>query len=81
MKRTRLSVAAAGLLAASVVLGSPGAPACQPELHRCLEKLASRMLTQEGAPHWRKVEQALFELHETDPECALLLRGAVLPLY
>jgi hypothetical protein len=45
-------------------------------MHRCLEKLAARLQMRGGTQDWSRVEQALFELHETDPECALLLREA-----
>jgi hypothetical protein len=45
--------------------------ACTPEAQKCLEKLEARLQR-----HGIGIERALFELHETDPECALLLRDA-----
>ena len=45
--------------------------ACTPEVQKCLEKLEAR-LQRLGIG----IEQALLELHETDPECTLLLRSA-----
>jgi hypothetical protein len=49
---------------------------CAPELQRCLEKLETRLQFHGRVHDWLGIEQALRELHETDPECALLLRGA-----
>jgi hypothetical protein len=49
--------------------------ACTAEVQRCLDKFETRLRlhsTLDGGA----VEQALLELHATDPECALLLQGA-----
>lgn len=90
MNRVHTWVVTICLVAGSLALGSAAAidlkgqgptPACQPDMQRCLEKLRSRLQTGEGAPHWSRIEQSLLELHEADPECALLLRGAALPLH
>jgi hypothetical protein len=43
--------------------------ACTPEVQKCLEKLEARLHLGIG------IEQALLELHESDPACALLLRS------
>ncbi len=85
MKRVRPSLAIALLFAAPLALagsapaelwGSDTAAVCQPEIHSCLEKLASRLQVLGGTQDWSRVEQVLLELHETDPVCALLLREA-----
>lgn len=90
MNRIHPWVVAIWLVAGPLALGSAAAidrmgrsaeSTCQPEMHRCLEKLRSRLPVREGAPHWSKIEQSLLELQEADPECALLLRGAALPLH
>ncbi len=79
-----------GLVAGSLAPGSAAAierrsqgpaPSCQPEMQRCLEKLRLRLPAGEGGPQWSRIEQSLLELQEADPECALLLRGAALPLH
>ncbi len=51
--------------------------ACTPEVQRCLDKLELRhgFHGRFHDPNW--LEQALLELHETDPGCALLLQGRV----
>jgi len=82
----RLERIAAGLAAASLLFTSPGfgddtweaeprartSPrACTPEAQKCLEKLETRLRF-----HGRnRIENALLELQETDPGCALLLQG------
>lgn len=90
MNRVHTWVVTICLAAGSLALGSAAAidlkgqgptPTCQPDMQRCLEKLRSRLQKGEGAPHWSRIEQSLLELHEADPECALLLRGAALPLH
>ncbi len=55
--------------------GSPRA--CTLEVQRCLDKLELRhgFHGRSHDPIW--LAQALLELHETDPECALLLQGRV----
>ena len=60
---------------------APGtsAHACTPDAQKCLEKLESRMVRPGGTG--ADLEHALLELHATDPECALLLRGAVRPAF
>lgn len=50
--------------------------ACTPEVQKCLEKLEARLQRQGHTHDGIGFERALLELHETDPECALLLRGA-----
>ena len=47
---------------------------CTAELQKCLEKLEARLRFHGGTHEWLDIENALNELHETDPECALLLR-------
>lgn len=53
--------------------------ACQPEMLQCLEKLKARLPAWDGPLNLSRIEQSLLELNESDPECALLLRGASLP--
>jgi hypothetical protein len=50
--------------------------ACTPEVQKCLEKLEARLQLHGRARDGIGIEWALVELHETEPECALLLRGA-----
>ena len=50
--------------------------ACTPEAQKCLEKLEARLERLSHAHDGIGIERALIELHEADPECALLLRGA-----
>lgn len=87
MKSTLISTALAAtlLLAASPGFGGTWTTepwgrsvprACTPELHKCLEKLEARLQLHGRAHDGIEIERALLELHETDPECALLLRGA-----
>lgn len=53
--------------------------ACTPEAQGCLEKLEARLQLH---GHGRTgMEQALLELEETDPVCALLLRSVALTGY
>jgi len=80
---------AAALAAASLLAASPGSAdawaaepwarsfpkACTPEMQRCLEKLELRLRFHGRIHDWLEIEDALLELHETDPECALLLRS------
>jgi hypothetical protein len=87
MKFTQIptALAAALLLAASPGFGGTWQAepwgrsfprACTPEVQKCLEKLEAQ-LQLHGRTHDRlDIERALLELHETDPECALLLRSA-----
>jgi type 1 fimbria pilin len=49
--------------------------ACTPEAQRCLEKLEARILLMGRNPDGVSIDQALLELHQTDPVCALLLEG------
>jgi hypothetical protein len=49
--------------------------ACTPEVQKCLEKLEARLELHGHARDGTGIEQALLELHETDPSCALLLRS------
>ena len=79
------ALAATLLLAASPGIGGtwttepwgPSAPrACTSEAQKCLEKLEARLQLHGHAHDGIGIERALLELHETDPECALLLRGA-----
>ena len=83
----RLVSIAAALAAASIVTVPPTfgrsqdellgtfilSPSCTPEAHRCLEKLRSLLAPGDGPPYAR-IEKALLELSETNPECAALLR-------
>jgi hypothetical protein len=78
------ALAAASLLAASPALGDTWAAepwargfprTCTPEVQRCLDKLEMRLRFHGRMHDAIGIEQALLELHETDPECALLLRG------
>jgi type 1 fimbria pilin len=78
------AIAAALLVAAFPGSGSAGVPdlwgravpkACTPEAQRCLEKLEARMLLMGRNLDGVSIDQALLELHETDPVCALLLEG------
>ena len=89
MKYTLISTALAAtlLLAASPGFGGtwttepwgPSAPrACTSEGQKCLEKLEARLQLYAHARDGTGLERAMLELHETDPECALLLRSAVL---
>lgn len=51
---------------------------CTSERQMCLEKL-ERRLPLDGRIHGRfEIESALFQLHEKNPECALLLQGTIL---
>jgi hypothetical protein len=50
--------------------------ACTPEVQKCLEKLEARLQRLGHTHDGIGIDRALLELHETDPECALLLRGA-----
>ena len=84
-----LNQLAAALAAASLLAASPGfgrswednpwarssARACTPEVQRCLEKLEARLHFHGRIHDWLEIENALLELHQTDPECALLLQG------
>jgi hypothetical protein len=57
----------------------PSAPrACTSEAQKCLEKLEARLQLYGHTHDGVGIERALLELHETDPECALQLRSAVL---
>jgi len=80
---------AAGLAAASLLFTSPGfgdtweaeprariSPrACTPEAQKCLEKLETRLRFHGHIHGWSRIENALLELQDTDPGCALLLQG------
>jgi hypothetical protein len=48
---------------------------CTPEMQKCLEKLEARLLLLGRSSDGSGIEQALLELHETDPGCALLLQN------
>ncbi len=75
------ALAAASLLTASTGSGDAweGFPrACTPEVQRCLDKLEWRLRLHDSVHDWARIEQALLELHATDPECALLLQGRAL---
>ncbi len=50
--------------------------ACTSEAQQCLEKLEARLQRHGHTLDGLGVERALLELHESDPECALLLRSA-----
>ena len=80
------ALAAASLLAASPVSGDtrtvePWAGsfprACTPDVQRCLDKLELRLGFHGRIHNWLEIENALLELQETDPTCALLLQGRV----
>jgi len=80
---------AAALAAALLLAGLPGfgntwaaepwlrtfPKACTPEMQRCLDKLELRLGFHGRIHNWLEIESALLELEETDPDCALLLRG------
>jgi hypothetical protein len=87
MKRHQLAaaLAAASLLATLPGFGATwatepwarGIPrACTPEAQKCLEKLEARLYLRGRSHDQIGFEQALLEMQETDPECALLLRNA-----
>ena len=76
---------AAALAAALLLTTSPGfgatweadpsaRRACTPELQKCLEKLELRLQLHGRIHDGTRLERALLELQETDPECALMLR-------
>jgi hypothetical protein len=44
-------------------------------MQKCLEKLEARLLLLGRSSDGSGIEQALLELHETDPGCALLLQN------
>jgi len=80
------ALAAASLLALSPVSGDTWAAepwvgsfprACTAEVQRCLDKLELRLGFHGRIHDWLEIENALLELHETDPACALLLQGRV----
>jgi hypothetical protein len=50
--------------------------ACTSDVQKCLEKLEVRRQLHGHTHDGIGIERALLELHETDPECALLLRAA-----
>jgi len=50
--------------------------ACTPEVQKCLEKLEARLQFLGRTHDGVGIERALLDLHETEPECALLLRSA-----
>jgi hypothetical protein len=50
--------------------------ACTSEAQKCLEKLEARLQLHGHTHDGIGMARALLELHETDPECALLLRSA-----
>jgi hypothetical protein len=54
--------------------------ACTPEVQRCLEKLEARMLLMGRTLDGVSIDQALFELRETDQGCVLLLEGRLADL-
>lgn len=55
------------------VVGAPP-PSCTSARQKCMDKLEQLQLN--GRPQdWTRIESVLFKLHETDPECALLLQG------
>lgn len=49
-------------------------PSCTPEAHKCEQKL-DVLLYPSDEPRHVRIERALLELSETDPECAALLRA------
>ncbi len=49
--------------------------ACTPEMQRCLDKLELRLGFDGRIHDWLEIENALLALHQTDPECALLLQS------
>jgi hypothetical protein len=65
---------------ASDLWGRAVPKACTPEVQRCLEKLEARMLLMGRTLEGVGIEQALFELRQTDPECVLLLEGRLFDL-
>jgi hypothetical protein len=44
-------------------------------MQRCLDKLDLRLGFHGRSHDWLEIENALLELHETDPACALLLQA------
>jgi hypothetical protein len=85
-----LNQLAAALAAALLLTTSPGfggtwatepwarsvPRACTPEAQKCLEKLEARLYLNGRSHDQIGFEQALLEMQETDPECALLLQNA-----
>jgi hypothetical protein len=85
----RLTQIPASLLATLLFATSPGfggtwaaepwarsfPQACTPEMQKCLEKLEARLQLHGRTHDGIGIEQALLELHETDPACALLLQS------
>jgi hypothetical protein len=57
-------------------LGRSFPRACTPEVQKCLDKFETRLRLNGRTLDVGGVDQALRELHESDPECALLLQGA-----
>jgi len=81
----RTALAATLLLATAPGLGGTWATepwgrsvprGCTPEAQKCLEKLEARLQRLGDTRDGIGIERALLELHETDLECALLLRSA-----
>jgi hypothetical protein len=65
----------AGAAGASEPWGRALPQACTPELQRCLEKLEARLIILGRTLDAAAIDQALLELHQTDPECALQLEA------
>lgn len=49
--------------------------ACTPEMQKCLDKLELRLGFHGRIHDWLEIENALLDLHQTDPGCALLLQS------
>jgi hypothetical protein len=56
------------------LLGPFTSPSCTPEAQQCLEKLQALLYPSDN-PLRSRIEKALFDLLEVDPQCATLLKG------
>lgn len=85
----RLQPIAAALAAAALLILAPAfggtedggfgtGSSCIPEARKCLEKLEALRYSNDSA-HALGHQQALLRLLDTDPHCAMVLWGTVLP--
>ena len=58
---------------------SPVQSSCTPEARKCMEKLAALGYPASRGLHWPGSEQAILGLLESDPHCAMVLWGTLLP--
>jgi len=52
-------------------------PSCTREAYRCVEKLRALLHAGDAndTPQYSRIEKALLDLYEVDPECATMLRA------